>query len=896
MLTLAAADLLPLADAPLPSREALLVTLAATRIRAALDEGTLISPLTASVTPLPHQLMVLRRALETQHPRLLLADEVGLGKTVEAGLIMRELKQRGIVRRTLIVVPTGLMGQWQQEMQTHFSETFHLLMPSDFPTLRRQPGDPNLWRRYPQVICPLDSVKPVEKRHRWTAEHIRQYNAERLDDLANADWDLVIFDEAHRLAGSDDQIARYQLARTLADTVPLVLLLSATPHSGKTDGFRRLLSLLDQQVFPPMASIDRERVAPYVIRTSKRTALSVDGSPLFRPRHTRLVSVVWQSRHVAQRELYEAVSEYVRTGYDAARRERKQARGFLLVLLQRLVSSSTRAIRETLERRLTLLIDETSLVGALHSDVSLLPDDWTDLDGEPRLESVLTSVAALRDERQQVETLLAFARRCEAAGPDTRADTLLHQIYAIQQESNNPLCKVLVFTEFRATQAMLQQFLQTHGFGVAILHGQMSREEREAAQQAFASETQILVSTDAGGEGLNLQFCHVVVNYDLPWNPMKIEQRIGRVDRIGQTQTVQAFNLVLAESVEGRVQEVLSQKLSTILEEFGVDKTADVLDSAESDQAVEHLYLHAISDPSVLDQQVDTFLETVRQRATEVRETAAIYQTTDPVAQAESQYLAHELDQHPLPVWLTCLVLSAVQAEGGRVSPRLGGYDLTWADGTHWSHVTFDRGQAHATGARLVTLEEPRLRAVLDQNGRVVPGQTIPTLRVGGIPTEIRGVWSLWNVVAHTRTDAQSSTLLPLFRHDDERWLDPTARWLWDALIRPTTAIMVTEGICGIPAADAYATHHATAEHRGASLYSRLVARIHQQIADEQHRRTVAYQARRLALERIGLDQVRQARLRELAREKATWKEQLQQRRQLQPTLTAVLLLRVEAV
>ena len=694
VLTLAAADLLPLPDAPIPSHEALLVTLAAARIRAALDEGALLSPLTASVTPLPHQLMVLRHALETQHPRLLLADEVGLGKTVESGLIMRELKQRGIVRRTLIVVPSGLTGQWQQEMMTHFGETFHLLTPADFPTLRRQPGDPNLWRRYPQVICPLDSVKPVEQRRGWTAEHIRQYNAERIDDLADADWDLVIFDEAHRLAGSDDQVARYQLARTLADTIPLVLLLSATPHSGKTDGFRRLLSLLDPQVFPPMSSIDRERVAPYVIRTPKRTALAADGSPLFRPRHTRLVSVVWQPCHAAQRELYEAVSEYVRTGYNAACHERQSARGFLLVLLQRLVSSSTRAIRETLERRLSLLTDETSLVGALHTDVALWPDDWADLDSERRLESVLTSVAALHGERQHVETLLALARRCEATGPDARAETLLHQIYAIQQETNNPLCKVLVFTEFRATQAMLQQFLPTHGFSVATLHGQMNREEREATQHAFARDRQILISTDAGGEGLNLQFCHVVVNYDLPWNPMKIEQRIGRVDRIGQTQPVQACNLVLAESVEGRVQAVLAQKLSTILEEFGVDKTADVLDSAESDQSVEHLYLQAISDPGVLDEQVDTFLETVRQRATEVRETAAVYQTADPAAQDESQHLAHELDQHPLPAWLTCLALSAVQAEGGQVSPRLGGYDLTWADGTHWSHVTFDRGQA----------------------------------------------------------------------------------------------------------------------------------------------------------------------------------------------------------
>jgi SNF2 family DNA or RNA helicase len=895
-LTLPANDLIPLADAPLPSRETLLVTLAAARIRATLNEGTLLAPLTANVTPLPHQLSALRRAMETQYPRLLLADEVGLGKTIEAGLIMHELKQRGIVRRTLVVAPTGLTRQWQQEMLTHFNETFHLLSPADFPTLRQQPGDPNLWRRYPQIICPLDSVKPIEKRRGWSTEQITRYNAERLDDLSSAGWDLVIFDEAHRLAGSDEQVARYQLARTLADSVPLVLLLSATPHSGKTDAFRRLLSLLDQHVFPPLSSIERERVAPYIIRTPKREATNADGSPLFCPRQTRLLPVVWQQQHSLQQSLYEAVSDYVRTGYNVARRERHQAIGFLLVLMQRLVSSSTRAIRETLERRLALLSSDTSLVGAVSADVSLLADDWADLDSESRLDTVLTSVTALRGEQQEVETLLTLARRCEATGPDARAEALLNQLYHMQQETNNPQGKVLVFTEFTATQAMLQQFLQIRGFSVAILNGRMNREEREAAQQTFANDTQILISTDAGGEGLNLQFCNIVVNYDLPWNPMRLEQRIGRVDRIGQTQTVQAINLILSDTIEGRVQEVLSQKLSTILEEFGVDKTTDVLDSVESDQAVEHLYLHAISNPDTLNQQVETFLDTVRQHATAVHESTAIYQPTDPSEQSATQHLANQLEEHPLPSWLTCLTISAVQAEGGTVQARLGGYDLTWADGTHWAYSTFNRHNADARGARLRTLQEPRLRALLEQPRACFPGQTIPSLRVAGIPASINGTWSLWEIAAHDGAGIQTSTLLPLFQHNDQRWLDPTAHWLWDALLRSSTSITVYDGVRDTLANDAYTTHYATAEQRGASLYTNLITRIQQHLDEEQKRGTAAYQARRLALERIGLANVRQSRLRELAREEATWMKQLQQRRQIQPSLTVVLILRVESL
>jgi hypothetical protein len=691
-------------------------------------------------------------------------------------------------------------------------------------------------------------------------------------------------------------VARYQLARALTDAVPFVLLLSATPHSGKTEAFRRLLSLLDAQVFPPPASIERERVAPYVIRTPRREAVTADGEPLFRPRRTRRLAIVWQPEQRAQQALYDAVSDYVRTGYNAARRARQPAIGFLLVLMQRLVSSSTRAIREALERRLAVLTSDTTLVDALSADVALLPDDWADLDSEQRLRALVPRVQAVRGERQEVETLLTLARRCEATGPDARVAALLDQIYRIQQETNNPACKLLVFTEFTATQAMLQQFLQTRGFPVVTLNGRMSRDEREAAQQAFAGAAQVLISTDAGGEGLNLQFCHIVINYDLPWNPMRLEQRIGRVDRIGQTQPVQAINLVLADSVEGRVQEVLTQKLATILDEFGVDKTADVLDSAERDQAVEQLYLEALSNPAALDQQVDTFLDHVRWQAARVQEATAIYQVPDPDEQTATRQLAQQMETHPLPVWLACLTLAAVQAEGGTVRPRLGGYDLTWADGTSWAHVTFDRQYADASGARLLTLEEPRLRALLEHPRRVVPGQTLPTLYVAGLPDGVRGIWSLWAITARDGTGRQHHSLLPLFRHDDARWLDPTARWLWDALLRPATPITVAAGVCDQAAVDADTIHRATAEQRGAARYADLTTRIARQVTEEAERGAAAYAARRLALERIGLVNVRQARVRELDRAEAVWREQMQSRRTLQPSLTALLLLRVEAV
>ena len=207
--------------------------------------------------------------------------------------------------------------------------------------------------------------------------------------------------------------------------------------------------------------------------------------------------------------------------------------------------------------------------------MSLFPvdgDDWAELDGQEQLDIFLTRrFKAMKNERAEVKTLLDAARQVENQGPDAKAEALLEMIYRLQQEEADLSLKVLIFTEFVPTQTMLAEFLQERGFSVACLNGSMGMEERQRVQERFANDCRILVSTDAGGEGLNLQFCHIVVNYDIPWNPMRLEQRIGRVDRIGQSKLVKAFNLVLQDTVEYRVREVLEEKLAVILQDFGVD-------------------------------------------------------------------------------------------------------------------------------------------------------------------------------------------------------------------------------------------------------------------------------------------------------------------------------------
>lgn len=233
-----------------------------------------------------------------------MADEVGLGKTIEAGLILRELKLRGMAKRILVVAPKGLVRQWQAEMRLHFGEHFQFIEPAELSAFRQwRNEEENLWRLHDQVICSLDSVKPLEGRRGWSLEQLSTYNRERFEDLISASWDLVIIDEAHRMGGSTDQVARYKLGAALAEAAPYLLLLSATPHQGKADQFHRLMQLLDRDSFPDESSVSSERVRPFVVRTEKRVSIDAEGKPLFKPRMTRLHPVAWQDRHASQQKL-----------------------------------------------------------------------------------------------------------------------------------------------------------------------------------------------------------------------------------------------------------------------------------------------------------------------------------------------------------------------------------------------------------------------------------------------------------------------------------------------------------------------------------------------------------------------------------------------------------------
>ena len=872
----------------------------------ASDSHVLLAPMESKVIPLPHQIHALSRAISGDRVRYLLADEVGLGKTIEAGLIMRELKLRGLVRRTLVVAPKGLATQWVAEMQTHFDEQFQLVRGDDISTLQRlTPGSDHRsssWSMFDQVIVSIDSVKPMDKRRGWTTERVAEYNRSRFEDLITAGWDLVVVDEAHRLGGSTDQVARYKLGRGLAEAAPYLLLLSATPHQGKTDAFHRLMNLLDDQAFPDMGSVSHDRIAPYVIRTEKRKAVDADGTPLFKPRRTQMARILWEPRHHLQQLLYEAVTDYVRDGYNQALREKKRTIGFLMILMQRLVVSSTRAIRSTLERRLAVLKHDEQQIGLRLVEFENSPegsenfDELYDMDGQELLDELLKShVSALQSEGSYVETLLEAALRCEQAGPDAKAEALIEWVYKLQAEENEPGLKVLIFTEFVPTQQMLKEFLDARGISVATLNGSMDMDERKHAQEAFRKSHRVLVSTDAGGEGLNLQFAHVIINYDIPWNPMRLEQRIGRVDRIGQPKTVQAINFVFEDSVEYRVREVLEQKLLVIFAEFGIDKTGDVLDSAQAGELFEDVFASAILNPDGIETSVDHTVARIRDEILHVRESSAIYGISEePDLQA-----AERLRSHPLPHWVERMTVGYLNSHGGVATRKRSWWDLNWPDGQEHRKCVFSTREAsRLVDATLLNLENSRVRGLALNLPQVVAGQPLPCVAVSGLPSSITGLWGLFEIRIQSHQKTQSIRIpmvrrgyVSVFLSEQGKLFLPTARHIWDAM--QTAELHVLDMLGHDESVAAYERLLESAEQAGQDLFDTLQQAHISSVAREGERGMVFFSSRRKAIERVGLPEVRQYRLVRCNAEEAEWQNEMKSARQTVPEIRPLLLISI---
>lgn len=813
--------------------------------------GGFLSSLASGIIPLPHQLHVLNRAMETNNIRYILADEVGLGKTIEAGMIIRELKSRGLVSRILVVCPTGLVTQWASEMQEKFHEKFQVILPSDYDTIRRLTDNDDVYGQFDQVISPMDSIKPIEKHAGWSEEKVEKYNEERIYSIINSGWDLIIIDEAHRVAGSSGEVARYKLGNLLAQASPYLLLLSATPHNGKTEPFLRLIRLLDADAFPNAKSIVREQVAPFLIRTEKREAIDNNGNLLFKNRITHLVTISWDERNNLQRELYEMVSSYVAKTYNKALRNRKKNMCliFLLIIMQRMVTSSTAAIRQSLERRLNVLLEQRTCVGNLREE------DLDELNIEDGVEDALEAISLdMELEIEELKQIISLAKQAQFQNQDAKVEPLLNEIDAILSEDRTQ--KVIIFTEFVATQSYLQELLVNRGYTVTILNGGMSIDERNAAMQEFKASTSIFISTDAGGEGLNLQFANIIINYDLPWNPMKIEQRCGRVDRIGQQRDVHIYNFIVGETVENRVREVLEEKLSVILKEMGVDKYSDVLDSEVAECDFTDVYMRSIGHASQVEKNLYPVEAEMKQQLTN--------------AQKYKDVIREEKD-------LTKLV--------GTES----NFDVDSALRTMLTYYECWQGHDPRLIDRISIADEEITQHLKTE---LVQDRTAPlmSIQIDNFPNE-EGYFMLWELSISEKESGKR--ILPIFVNSAMVLRPMAGKRIMDVFLDGSSKLRVSS----VPNVDAeiYSKLEKICMDFAYDTFVELKEKQMQQNEESFKKYMYALELRQEAAEHIGIENIRRSRLQKLQKEKANIEAQHRKGSQVYPDFRLIMMARLEA-
>ena len=566
------------------------------RIRLAYLFDPLLAVHTSLVDPLPHQITAVYESMLSRQPlRFLLADDPGAGKTIMAGLLIKELIARGDLQRCLIVCPGNLVEQWQDELYRRFQLPFEIMTNDKYEAARTG----NWFAENQLSICRLDKLS-------------RDENVQ--EKLKTTEWDLVVCDEAHKMSasfwgGEIRRTKRYQLGQILSTLTRNFLLLTATPHNGKEEDFQLFMALLDGDRFEGkfrdgVHSID---TSDLMRRMVKEDLLKFDGRPLFPERKAYTVEYELSD---AEADLYQRVTEYVREEFNRAEQltndGRKGTVGFALTVLQRRLASSPEAIYQSLRRRRERLekrCHEEELLkrGAeiridwYNNLPSLSEDDLDDLEDAPNeeventeervvdLASAAQTIAELKAEIAILNNLEQAALRVRQSRTDRKWDELssLLQNQTEMYDTHGHRRKLIVFTEHRDTLNYLHDRIGSligKPESVVTIHGGMGREERKKNESLFTQDkdTEVLIATDAAGEGINLQRAHLMVNYDLPWNPNRLEQRFGRIHRIGQSEVCHCWNLVASKTREGDVYHRLLEKLEEERKALG-GKVFDIL-------------------------------------------------------------------------------------------------------------------------------------------------------------------------------------------------------------------------------------------------------------------------------------------------------------------------------
>ncbi|MEM3059154.1 MAG: helicase-related protein [Methanomassiliicoccales archaeon] len=684
---------------PVPGED-LRLLIESSRIRLAYCYDPYFAVSLSGIQSLPHQIeAVYGKLLPQARLRFLLADDPGAGKTVMAGLLIKELKLRNALERVLIIVPASLTIQWQDELLRFFDEIFTIInAENDKQQLI------NLWQRESQVITSMDYAKRPEVRERVWASN----------------WDLVIVDEAHKCSAYTKRSSerspeakkteRYQLIEHFSKRPALSLLfLTATPHQGDEDRFSHFLHLLDPDLFvEPHKLLERERElrkgilglgkdCPWMIRRLKEDLRDFDGKRIFPNRHSQTVTFSLSSEEYA---LYQKVNEYLNRFLIGGTGRAKQSIALTRTVLQRRLASSTFAIYESLKRRLKRqedLLEElqklppdrqrkrlAELRGAI-VDEEREEDDLDEKERDELVDEITTAeqLGELQEEIAYLKDLIEFARGVYEHAPDSKLNTLKQVLEKAEfAELQDGRGKLLIFTEHKDTMNYLSDHLKGWGFTTCVIHGGMNPHERKKAQEKFRTESQICVATEAAGEGINLQFCHLMINYDLPWNPARLEQRMGRIHRIGQDRDVYVFNFVAESSadgkpiIEGRILKRLLEKLEQMREALGSDRIYDVIGQILSLNEVNlaDMLRDAALYPGRLADYEDQIMHLTPEKLRQYEEQTGIALArafVDIPALRECTYLAEE--KRLMPEYIAKQFLSACEKIGLKVEQRADG-------------------------------------------------------------------------------------------------------------------------------------------------------------------------------------------------------------------------------
>jgi len=722
---------------------------------------------------LPHQILLTHDVVAASRRRFLIADEVGLGKTIETGMIIRELVARGEANRVLIVCPAGLIRNWRQELSDAFRLHFEVL-GEDFSDRR-----PDAWEIHSRVIASIDTLK----------------RPKRLEALRLAPrWDLIVIDEAHHLSRKRygkkvDTTQNYRLAEALRGQTRNMLFLTATPHQGDGFQFWSLVQLLDDQLFeaPEAMTEHRGLLNRVMYRRTKREVTDARGQPIFMRRQVHTQKFPMAAR---ERRFYDLLTDYLREGYDIAgvgqekTTSQQRAVGFVMATFQKIMSSSPRAIRQALRRRLLALLARqqmsleraglqrsgekwlalqqemrqlaVAIEGIPASPIQIAEADsfiarmkerlakkesmeeevtrWA-LDGDEEGDSGIYAEAAIPNETNKVRELIERVPN----GPDRKFDTLVRAIEQVRRERADE--KFVIFTQYRDTLEFLcEELAKLYGANTLASIKGGPLDDKIAAMEAFWAPdgARFLISTSAGGEGINLQTAHIMFNYDLPWNPMAVEQRIGRIHRYGQQDTAQVYNLVAEDTVEERIYSLLEEKLLEIAATIGKvdpvtgqvteDFRSEVLGFLGLSPNYQDLYKRAL-----VDRDYDRTEREISEAMAKARLASEALRTLTQDLEAFDLRYYRALQGHFSLADLRLLTEKAITRLGGSMLPSGDLYRIETPEAVlsftgvapRYNSVTFDRDLAmRRRGTELLGIGHPLIDALLAhlQGGRF-PGE-----------------------------------------------------------------------------------------------------------------------------------------------------------------------------